>query len=150
MKKLIYTIIIILISFNYSLAETIYLDCKFLKGKRLKDLEITKILSPGDLSRQTVELDLSKKKIISGPHFFDKPNDIVDRVFLKFEKNKIIWNYETIGDSYLKRTVILNRINGEMLINSVLVIYENKEKTEISYQLDYQDNYQCEKIKKLL
>ena len=78
------------------------------------------------------------------------PNDIVDRVFLKFEKNNIIWNYETTGDSYLKRTVILNRINGEMLINSVLVIYENKEKTEISYQLDYQDNYQCEKIKKLL
>ena len=150
MKKLIYTIIIILISFNYSLAEIIFLDSKFLKGKRLKDLEITKILSPGDLSRQTVELDLSKKKIISGPHFFDKPKDFADKVFLKFEKNNIIWNYETIGDSYLKRTVNLNRINGEMLINSVLVIYENKEKTEISYQLDYQDNYQCEKIKKLL
>ena len=151
MKKIFYIILISLISLNYSFAESTFLDCEFKNGKHIRNLkEVVMVFSSGDKINETIEIDLTKKKIISGPHYFDTANEVVDRVFSKFEKNKIIWGYESESLVYIKRTVILNKINGELLINSLKVFYKNNEKTIIDNQFDYKLRYKCKKINKLL
>ena len=151
MKKIFYIILISLISLNYSFAETTFLDCEFKNGKTIRNLsEVVMVYSRGDKINETIEIDLIKKKIISGPHYFDTVDEVVDRVFSKFEKNKIIWGYESSSLVYIKRTVILNKINGELLIDSLKVFYKDNEKTIIENQFDYKLRYKCKKINKFL
>ena len=151
MKKIFYIVLINLISLNYSFAESTFLDCEFKNGKTLRNLtEVVMVFSKGDKINETIEIDLTKKKIISGPYYSDTIDEIVDSVFSKFEKNKIIWGYESSSLVYIKRTVILNKINGELLVESLKVFYKNSEKTIIDNQFDYKLRYKCKKINKLL
>ena len=151
MKKIFHIVLINLISLNYSFAESTFLDCEFKNGKTLRNLtEVVMVFSKGDKINETIEIDLTKKKIISGPYYSDTINEIDGRFFSKFEKNKIIWGYESSSLVYIKRTVILNKINGELLIDSLKVFYKDNEKTIIENQFDYKLRYKCKKINKLL
>ena len=152
MKILFFIFLICIFFSNKTKAEIIFLDCEFQNGKisRTQDnfREVVRELSHKEEPNEIVELDIEKKLVLDGPHIYVLEDS---ETFLNWKRNLIIWGYNSLGSGgSLYRTVTLNKINGEMLIDSILVHYTDNNNTSIEFQFDYNYKYQCKKIKKLL